>query len=404
LRGDLPAFEAAAGAFLKSQADPRHGGEEMAAGDGRVSLFHSREAEMAMIARSRAWRITKYDAGYGWITGPLEFGGAGLGPEFEAAYDRLEGDYDVPRDECFAPGLEFVGPAILAYGQERARAELLPAIYRGEILCCQLFSEPNAGSDLASLTTRAVQRGATWVVNGQKVWTSRAHVADIGVLLARTGTEAERHRGITAFVVDLHSPGVTVRPLRQMTGDAPFNEVFFDDAEIADHYRLGEVGGGWVVAMSALADERSAISRSARYRPGGLAALASPERLLALADRRGLRADPVVRQELAGAYIRYCIAAWTVERLRYVPPTDWAAPVAPGIGKLRLARQLSASADLVCRLLGPHITAAGGEAWADGWVPFVLGVPGPHIGGGTDEVILNSIAERGLGLPRDRRP
>jgi alkylation response protein AidB-like acyl-CoA dehydrogenase len=404
---DLTEFTGRALAFLEQHV-PRRTAEQVNTGldflDRPVSLFSSRASEQDTIKRAKAWRATKYDAGFGWLSGPTEYGGGGLPALFEAAYDQLESQFDCPEDDPFTPGLEFVGPAILQYGSDRARVDLLPAIYRGEKICCQLFSEPNAGSDLAAIRTRATGSDGQWVIDGQKVWTSRAHVADFGLLLARTGTEESRHRGITAFVLDLHAPGVTVRPLRQMNGEEPFNEVFLDDVAISDSLRLGQVGQGWEVAMSTLTRERSAISQSQRYRAGGLAEIAGPDRMRALATLAGRTSDPVIRQELAACYSRHMATRWTMTRLRTVRGSDLSAIAAPGIGKLLVARHLTASANLVARLLGPRMTAQTGTKWADNWMPFVLGAPGPHIGGGTDEVVLNSIAERALGLPREPRP
>ncbi len=403
----LAEFTGRALAFLEQHA-PRRAAEQVSAGldflDRPVSLFSSRASEQDRIARAKAWRATKYDAGFGWLSGPIEYGGAGLPALFEATYDQLESLFDCPEDDPFTPGLEFVGPAILQYGSDRARVDLLPAIYRGEKICCQLFSEPNAGSDLAAIRTRATRSDGQWVISGEKVWTSRAHVADFGLLLARTGTEESRHRGITAFVLDIHAPGVTVRPLRQMNGEEPFNEVFLDDVGISDSFRLGQIGQGWEVAMSTLTRERSAISQSQRYRAGGLAEIAGPDRMRALAGLAGRTSDPVIRQELADCYSRHMAIRWTMSRLRTVPGSDPSAVAAPGIGKLLVARHLTASANLVACLLGPRMTAQTGTKWADNWLPFVLGAPGPHIGGGTDEVVLNSIAERALGLPREPRP
>jgi alkylation response protein AidB-like acyl-CoA dehydrogenase len=406
--GDATAeFTGRALAFLEQHLPRRHveqGGTGLDFLERPVSLFRNRATELDTIRRAKAWRATKYDAGFGWLSGPTQYGGAGLPALYEPIYDRLESLFDCPEDDPFTPGLEFVGPAILQFGTDRARVDLLPAIYRGDKICCQLFSEPEAGSDLAAIRTRATGSNGQWVIRGQKVWASRAHVADIGLLLARTGTEESRHRGITAFVLDIHAPGVTVRPLRQMNGEEPFNEVFLDDVAVSDSFRLGLVGQGWEVAMSTLTRERSAISQSERYRPGGLAEIAGPDRMRALAKLVGRSSDPVIRRELADCYTRHMATKLTMSRFRTVPGSDPSAVAAPGIGKVLVARQLTASADLVGRLLGPRMTAQTGTGWADNWLPFVLGAPGPHIGGGTDEVVLNSIAERALGLPREPRP
>jgi alkylation response protein AidB-like acyl-CoA dehydrogenase len=403
----LAEFTGRALAFLERHV-PRRNAEQVSVGqdflDRPVSLFSSRATELDTIQRAKAWRAAKYDAGFGWLRGPTEYGGGGLPALFEATYDHLESLFDCPEDDPFTPGLEYVGPAILQYGTDRVRVDLLPAIYRGEKICCQLFSEPNAGSDLAAIRSRATESSGHWVINGQKVWTSRAHVADFGLLLARTGTEESRHKGITAFVLDMHAQGVTVRPLRQMNGEEPFNEVFLDDVVVSDSFRLGPIGQGWEVAMSTLSRERSAISQSQRYRAGGLAEIAGPDRMRALARLADRTADPVIRQELADCYIRNMVTKWTTSRLGTAPSVHPSAAAAPGIGKLLVARQLTASANLVGRLLGARMTAQTGTKWADNWLPFVLGAPGPHIGGGTDEVLLNSLAERALGLPREPKP
>jgi alkylation response protein AidB-like acyl-CoA dehydrogenase len=408
MAGDtLAEFTNRALTFLEQHV-PRRAAEQLGAGldflDRPVSLFTSRATEHETIQKAKAWRALKYEAGFGWLSGPTEYGGGGLPAQFEATYDRLESLFDCPADDPFTPGLEYVGPAILQYGTERARADLLRAIYRGEMMCCQLFSEPDAGSDLGAIRTRATPSNGQWVIRGQKIWTSRAHVADVGLLLARTGAEESRHRGITAFILDIHAQGVTVRPLRQMNGEEPFNQVFLDEVAIPDSFRLGPIGQGWEVAMSTLTRERSAISQSERYRPGGLAEIAGPDRMRALARLAGRTSDPLIRQELAQCYIKHMATKWAISRLSTGPGAHPSAAAASGIGKLLVARQLTASANLVASLLGPLMTANTGTAWADNWLPFVLGTPGPHIGGGTDEVVLNSIAERALGLPREPRP
>jgi len=370
--------------------------------DHRAALFKSRAEEEAEIPAAKAWRAAKFDAGFGWIDGPTEYGGRGLPAAYAAAFDDLEAGYDVPNEGCFVPGTDFIGPVVLRHGSAALQAAVLRPLYRGDALACQLFSEPEAGSDLAALRTRARPADGGWVVAGQKVWTSRAHYSDLGILLARTGEEADRHRGITAFIVDMHAPGVTVRPLRQMTGDAPFNEVFLDDVAIPDDWRVGPVGEGWSVAMSTLAKERGAISRSGRYRPGGLADVAAPAKLADLMARTGRAADPLARQRWADLYVRFRLQRLTADRLAtgaYGHLTD----AAPGIGKVQLARNMSDAADFVAELLGPHAVAATAEGWAEHWDPLILGVPGMHIGGGTDQVVLNGLAERVLGLPRTPR-
>src|SRR5271155_3139452 len=233
-----------------------------------VSLFTSRAAELAAVPTARQWRAAKFDAGFGWITGPREYGGAGLSEDYEHRYLDVELTYEVPPEDCFSTGLEGLGQTTLAHGSDQLKELLLRRIFRGDLITCLLFSEPGAGSDLASVRTRAVRDGEDWVVTGQKVWSSRTHYADVGLLLARSGTEAERNRGITTFLVDIASPGLEVRPLVEMTGDAGFNEVFFDGVRIPDSRRLGDAGVGWprwarpTVWQACCADAASRTTRS----------------------------------------------------------------------------------------------------------------------------------------------
>ncbi|MGH9036353.1 MAG: acyl-CoA dehydrogenase family protein, partial [Acidimicrobiia bacterium] len=300
---DLPEFTAGARAFLEANAAPRtqqrNGGFQWGTGSDRVALFSEpdRAQEATEVAEARAWRAKVYDAGYGWITGPPEFGGGGLPPAYERAYHDLERRFEVPSRVPFSIGLGMVAPTILTHGTETTRKAYLAALHRGDVIGCQLFSEPGAGSDLASVSTRAVRDGDEWVVDGQKVWTSGAHYSDIGLLLTRTAPEP-RHGNLTAFVVDMRARGVEVRPLRQMTGGAAFNEVFLSGVRIPDDHRLGDVDAGWSVAITTLMHERKSVGGGG----GGGAGILSMARLVATARRAGLDRDPATRQELASVY------------------------------------------------------------------------------------------------------
>ncbi|MCX2931746.1 acyl-CoA dehydrogenase family protein [Mycobacterium sp. CVI_P3] len=366
----------------------------------RVSLFTSRAAELAAVPTARQWRAAKFDAGFGWLTGPREYGGAGLPEEYEHHYLDVELDYEVPPEDCFSTGLEGLGQTILSHGSDDLKELLLRKIFRGDLITCLLFSEPGAGSDLGSVRTRAVHDGDVWVVNGQKVWSSRTHYADVGLLLARTGTEGERHRGITTFLVDIASPGLQVRPLVEMTGDAGFNEVFFDGVRIPDDRRLGEVGAGWSIYLAIMAASRDALARSRRRgRRGGLASVGSAERVAGVLRRVGKTDDPKLRQDWARLYTAYKLNELTSERLA----GQWSEPrigAARAMGKLALSNAMSAAADLVARTLGPRILADTGEVDSFDWLPYLLETPAFHIGGGTDQIMRNLVAERGLGLPR----
>jgi len=291
-----------------------------------------------------------------------------------------------------------VGPTILAHGSDHLRDTYLPAMYRGDSIACQLFSEPAAGSDLAAVTTRAVRDGDDWVVNGQKVWTSVAHHAQIGELLCRTDPDAPKHRGITAFVLDMSLPGVTIRPLRQMTGGAEFNEVFLDNVRVPDSHRLGEVNGGWKVAVTTLMNERGTVAADS----GGAAAEAiRPDRLYALMEHLGVAEDPVVRQDLAALATDVLAARALTQRATRRMQAGMAPGPEGSIAKLCFAANLSRGGHFATDLLGDLATADSGEWGMFNWNQLLLAAPALRILGGTEEIMKNIIAERVLGLPKE---
>ncbi|MHB8467986.1 MAG: acyl-CoA dehydrogenase family protein, partial [Acidimicrobiales bacterium] len=214
------AFEADALEFLSAHARLRVE-EKTGWGEGsdRVGLLSekTKAEEVVEVADAKAWRQRKFDAGFGWVTGPEEYGGRGLPSKFDRIYQALESTFDVPNQSPFGISLGMVAPTILAHGTDEAKAAYLRRLWRGDTIACQLFSEPVAGSDLAGLQTRAVRDGDEWVINGQKVWTSGAQYSDIGEIICRTDPDAPKHKGLSGFIVDMHAPGVEVRPLRQMT-------------------------------------------------------------------------------------------------------------------------------------------------------------------------------------------
>jgi alkylation response protein AidB-like acyl-CoA dehydrogenase len=286
-------------------------------------------------------------------------------------------------------GLAMVGPTLIAHGTPTQQQRFLAPLLRGDEVWCQLFSEPEAGSDLAALRTSAVIDGEELVVNGQKVWTSGAHVSDWGILLVRTDPDAPKHRGITYVVVDMRSPGIEVRPLRQITGAAHFNEVFLTDVRIPLTHVVGEIDAGWRVAMTTLTNERSAI--------GGGRAGATWHAVLDLARTIGSSTDPRTRQQLARAYSRFEVLRF----LGYRTQTARSQGLPPGpessIVKLLMSRHAAALGDLVLQLQGPA-GAINGE-----WATQFLNQWTIRIGGGTDEVQRNVIGERTLGLPVEAR-
>lgn len=397
-------FAEQARAFLEDNAERRvevH--QAWGEGSDQVSLLPERtlEEELAEAAQARAWAQKRFDAGFGWITGPGQYGGKGLTREHQRAYDAAEAEFATPPMTVYGIGLGMVAPTILAHATDEVKERYLRAMWRGDIVACQLFSEPSAGSDLASLQTRAVRDGDEWVVTGQKVWTSGAHLSDIGEVLCRTDPDAPKHRGLTGFVVDMHAPGVEVRPLRQITGGASFNEVFFTEVRIPDSHRLGDVNGGWTVALTTLMNERAAIG-------GGMAGTSSgnmsTQRLVELVRHQGKQDDPLVRQQVADIVINGRVASYT--NLRSMAKI--AAGQLPGpemsIAKLSLTLNMGRMSELLSHVLGPKLVADSGEWGTYAWSQFVLGLPGLRVAGGTDEILHNIIGERVLGLPKEPSP
>lgn len=397
----LESFRAECLEFLNANAQPRDRSEVGAWGQGSdvVGLYEEIEpvAEQEKVAKARAWRRLRFGAGLGWIAGPPELGGRGLPAAFDSEYSRLEGQFAVPDQGCFGVGLGMVAPTLAAHGSQLAREQYLGALYRSDVIACQLFSEPGSGSDLASVSTRAVRQGENWVLTGQKVWTSGAHYSDIGEILCRTNSNVPKHEGLTAFIIDMRSPGVQVRRLRQMTGGSSFNEVFLDEVVVPDQNRLGEVDGGWEVALTTLMNERASIGGTRAQ--GGLTA--ARRRLTELLQNTGQASDPLLRQELMKLYTGYTLSLWTSQRA--MERVKSGKPPGPelSISKMALTQNLARTSEFVSRVLGPRLCADSGDWGTFAWSRFVCGVPGIRIAGGTDEVMRNIVAERVLGLPRD---
>ena len=396
-------FRAEAIEFLDGHASRKGEAKEFVWGEGsdNVSILEEKTAEQeaAEMRAAKEWKATEFDAGFGWISGPEEYGGRALPTSYDRAYREIASQYALASTGQFGIGLGMVAPTILAHAIPEVKQRYLRALYRGDIVACQLFSEPVAGSDLAGIQTRAERDGDEWVVSGQKVWTSGAQFSDIGEIITRTNPDKPKHQGLTMFVVDMHAPGVEIRPLRQMTGGASFNEVFFDEVRIPDSHRLGDVDGGWSVALTTLMNERAAIG-------GGGAGVGgvSFARLAAMAKHFGKADDPVTRQSLADVYVRQQVHRLTslrgMARIR--------AGQLPGpemsIGKLALTTNMTKIGDLLTSVLGPLLVADSGEWGTYAWTELVLGVPGMRVAGGTDEIMRNIIGERVLGLPKDPAP
>ncbi|MFW0786378.1 acyl-CoA dehydrogenase family protein [Gordonia sp. CPCC 206044] len=388
--------------FLDANLEPKPSRSAFVWGegeDGGVKLWEEpdSEQERARLAESREWRQKRFDAGFGWIDGARKVGGAGLTTAHLKAYRRLEAGYQAPSDTYFKLD-SVLSPVIREFGSESVRDALPRALYRGEIMACELFSEPDAGSDLFSARTAVKETEGGWLLQGQKVWTSDAHLADIGIIFARTGAEAGKN-SFSAFILDMKQDGVTVVPLRQMTGGAAFNEVFLDNAFVPTTHLLGSIGEGWTVVRTILALERAGLGAGLRRSGSGLA---NGTRLTALVRAMGAQDDPLIRQEL----VRTISGFWAARQMNTRGSDRRAAKFyhanpAPLLSKLALSTNLRRASELAGRVLGAKLTADTGEWGTFSWNSLVLGEPGVHIFAGTDEIIRNSAAEKVLGLPRD---
>ncbi len=384
-------MRAEARAWLRSVAKPRGEGE----GDWRSFRAKTDEADAAQLEMAKAWQRTKFDAGWAAIHWPVEHGGRGLSGIEAGVFAEEEARFDVSA-RFFVVGTDMAGPTLMAHGTPDQQTRFLEPMLRGDEVWCQLFSEPSAGSDLASLATRAELDGEEWVLTGQKVWTSSAHSADWAICLARTDPDAPKHAGITYFLVDMHAPGVEVRGLRQIDGAIHFNEVFLDEVRVPAGHVVGGVGDGWRVAMTTLTAERTSIGQGGQTRWRDVADLAR---------RVGVATDPVLRQEIARLHTREQIQRWLLYRVR----TAVAKGVAPGpeasVLKLVNSHQVEHIGSVLLSVLG-----ASGMLWHDDaidggfWQDVFLFQWSSRIGGGTENIQRNILGERVLGLPREPDP
>lgn len=377
---------------------PRRSERAEGAADYAVFQNITEEAERELLDKVRAYRRQRYDAGYGAIALPAELGGAGLSPRYVVAFTEEEQAFEAPQStELISVTTGLVGPTMATFGTAEQRAKYARAFLRSDLLCCQLFSEPGAGSDLAAVATSAVRRDEGWLLDGQKVWSSGARFADYGLLLARTDREVAKQAGLTMFLIPMDAPGVEIRPIRQMSGASSFNEVFLSGVQVGDDMRVGPAGDGWKVANATLGFERTA-SGQAQRRKGG-----SFEDLLRLATRLGKSGDPVVRQQLADVYVRTQLRAATTERVARAAAAGAPPGPAASIGKLVASANLMRIGEVAAALLGSRIAADTGEQDGFAWTEHILGAPGYRLAGGTDEIQRNIIGERVLGLPREPR-
>ena len=378
------------------------------------------------------WWDRLADSGWAVPTWPEEWLGRGLpGAAARAVTEELR-DAGVPGPPA-GLGLLLAGPTILAHGTDEQRARYLRPIVNGQEAWCQLFSEPGAGSDLASLQTKAVRDGEEWIVNGQKVWTSGAQTADLGMLLARTDPDAPKHKGISYFALTMDQPGVDIRPLREMTGRSLFCEVFFSDARVADSECIGGHGAGWIVANTTLAAERAGLGVGGSGSAGGgfpgklsgmldlkvgelvegaqaqAAQATRAERggvlMRRVARELGKADDPLVRQQLAQAYILEEVGRMTSLRAKHLRAAGGSLPGEGNLAKLMMSRLLRHGRDLGPAIIGPYGTLLGTDTPGDGnFQEATIWAPGPSIYGGSDEIQKNIVGERVLGLPKEPGP
>jgi alkylation response protein AidB-like acyl-CoA dehydrogenase len=388
---DEAAFRAEARAFLDAAAERRKPGE--------AEGYRAGQDAPGALEAAKAFQKKKAEAGFAGIAWPKEWGGRGGTPMQQVIYQQEEANYKV-LTSFFTIGLGMCLPTLCSWGTQAHRDRYAPAALRADEVWCQLFSEPAGGSDLAALRTRADRDGDDWIINGQKIWTSGAHYSDFGVLVTRSDFDAPKHKGLTYFFLSMRTPGIEIRPIRQMSGASHFNEVYFRDVRIPDSQRLGPVGGGWKVAITTLMNER-VVAGSGRG--------PDVEDLMELARGLELEDGPAldnagVQEKLADWYVR----SQGLEFTKYRTLTSMSRGQTPGpessINKLVTASKMQDIASYGMDLLGMAGGMTGRAAPLAGvFEEAFLSSPSLRIAGGTDEILRNIIAERVLGLPGDVR-
>ncbi len=376
--------------WLEANAEPK---------TGKRSLNRRVDSERGL-ATAKEWQAKKADAGYAMIHFPKEYGGQGRAPIYSVIFNDEEASFDVPIG-YFSIGLGMCAPVMSQYATEEQKCRFLPPLIRGDEVWCQLFSEPSAGSDLAGLRTRAERDGDDWVINGQKLWTSGAHYSDWGILVTRHDSSLAKHKGLTFFFVDMKSPGIEARPIKQISGSSDFNEVYFTNVRIPDSQRLGEVGEGWQVSITTLMNER--VAAGGNLKPDAAELLELLRRLSV--DGRPAIEDPAIRDR---------VASWWIESegVRLIGAralTAMSRGQTPGpensIAKVITASKTQDISEFAMDLMAESGVLIGeSELWADSL--FQTGffyAAGLRIAGGSDEILRNIIAERVLGLPGDIR-
>jgi alkylation response protein AidB-like acyl-CoA dehydrogenase len=389
------AFRAQARAWIDANA-PKHLEPELS--EPSVGRIRLRSGDILEV--SKEWQKKKFDAGWACLHWPKEYGGRGASPIERVIWQQEEGVY-IKLESAFLIGQGMCGPTMMAFASESDKQKYLPRLASGEHVWCQLFSEPAAGSDVAGLRTRAEKDGDDWIINGQKVWTTGAHFSDYGIVITRTDPTVPKHKGLTMFFLDMKSPGVTVKPIRQANGQSEFNEVYFTDVRIPDSQRLGAVNDGWNVSLTTLMNERMSI--------GARIVTGVPEMFdfcsnLMLEDGLAID-DKNVRSKLA----QWAVKASGLKYTAYRSISALSKGQRPGpensIGKLVSGSMLQEIATYALDLQGAAgvLSEADSVAGAGQFQSMLLRAPATRIEGGTDEILRNVIAERVLGLPGDIR-
>jgi alkylation response protein AidB-like acyl-CoA dehydrogenase len=345
--------------------------------------------------RDKALQAKIFDAGFAGITWPKAYGGQGLSDEHQLAWNEEAADYDMP--QIYAIGFGMCGPTMLDLGTEDQKKTYIPELLRGQVVWCQLFSEPGAGSDVASLSTRAERDGDEWVINGQKVWTSGAQISDHGILIARTDPTVPKHNGITMFILDIKVPEIDVRPLKQATGEAPFNEVYFDNLRIPADRVVGEVNAGWAAAVLMLRHERISIGTSARPPSRPL----SYESVLTFAKKVGRTDETIVRDRLAYLYSVDTAGNLLAQRMRQEVDAGIELRARGSIAKLAGATIGRWAVDVVDEVGGTDVIAWDSGPEYPTTTYGVVSMPAGGIAGGSNEIQRGIIGERVLGLAKD---
>ena len=401
-------FRKEAREFLEANAEkrsiiadkPDNKGSQIAVAGAPETVKGGLEAAQAALENAKVWQKKKADAGFAAILWPKEFGGYGGSPIQQVVYSQEEHDFLVPSG-YFEIGIGMLGPTMMVWGKDEDKKRYLPKMITGEEIWCQLFSEPSAGSDLAGIKMKAEKDGDEWVLNGQKVWTSGAHFADFGMIVARSDPSALKHKGLTYFYLDMKTPGIEVRPIKQISGTSNFNEVFFNDVRIPDSQRLGEEGEGWKVALTTLMNERLAVGD-----PPGLDfdQIFEATKELEVEDGLAIK-NSEVRQKMADWYVQSRGLQYT----KYRSITALSKGQTPG-PELSISKLVTASKMQDVSAYALELMDSSGMVHHD-QNPVLKNLfqngyffsAAMRIAGGTDEVLRNIIAERVLGLPQDER-